>query len=268
MSTLIALENIRFSRAKRLILNDVNLNVNRGEITALIGGNGAGKTTLLCISAQLFMPDSGRVRYPEGRPRIGWAGDKPALYPDWTAGMFLAWQAEMQGADKAVLAQVIKDCHLAEVLHMPCSALSHGYRQRVSLAQALLVQPDVLMADEPSNGLDPQQRATLRTILRNAAAAAAVLMIHHDIDEVLALSDRIYELDNGILREIPLPEPELLWCEWQNAAAAACAPHPVHQFGCFTAHRGGIEPLAQAAQLTAISRRLPAAAFSLYRQSL
>lgn len=268
MQPLITLRDIHFKRGKRFILKEINLAIYRGEIAALIGRNGVGKTTLLSIIAGLRLPSQGQCDYPQGKPRIAWVGDKPALYPDWTLGMFLAWQAEQQKVSSAVLMKVVAQCQLQAVLEVPCKALSHGYRQRASLAQALLVQPDILLTDEPANGLDMLQKQGLRDILREVAQTAAVVMIHHDIDEVLALADRIYQLEEASVREIPLPSKALFWCEWQNEAAAAQVPNAVYHFARFTAHRGDYAAIAQLPALTALTPALPAAAFPLYQQAV
>lgn len=266
MQTLIALENITYKRGKRIILNAVNLHLNRGEITALIGRNGVGKTTLLSITAGLLTAQQGQCHYPQQKPRIAWLGDKPALYPDWTVGMLLAWQMEKHQANLETLAQTITQCQLESVLNTPCKALSHGYRQRTALAQALLSKPDVLLADEPGNGLDAEQKQSLRNILRQTAQNAGILMIHHNIDEVLTLADRIYYLENTSVQEIPLPPRDLYWCEWRTAQAAACAPEAIEHIGCFSAHRTLLPQMMASSDLLRFTQNLPIAVFTQYRK--
>lgn len=274
---LIELQDVTLKRGRATILQDVQLSVARGEIVALIGGNGVGKTTLLSIVAGLLSPTSGTVNFPSGKPTVGWCGDKAALYPDWTVAMFLRWCAEMQLIDDKRLAVVVAQCGLETVLDLPCRVLSHGYRQRVSLAQALLALPDMLLLDEPSNGLDVEQRQSLRRILQTAANDTGILMIHHDIAEVLAVANRVYDLRGGRCIELPLPShlEDWLWCEWETVEQAQADEQADRQIGVYTGYRfveGDMQRvmmrLAQRYGVQSVSLTYPVSAFQTQREAL
>ncbi len=217
---LVLLDEVNYRIGKKDILSSVTMTVSRNEIVALIGENGSGKTTLLSIIAGLLQPSKGQLNYSSSTPKIALVTDKPALYPDWTVDVFLHWAAEVQGAENPhkVTQEVVERCALQPVLGQACKTLSHGYRQRVSLARALTAQPDILLLDEPGNGLDHVQKLALREILRHVREYAGILMVHHDIAEVIAIADRVYDLRNSRCLPVNLPEKDghWLWCQWQN----------------------------------------------------
>lgn len=227
MSVLLTLDDISLSRGKRPILDRVSLQVARGEIVALCGLNGVGKSTLLKVAAGALQAQHGTVTLAEKAPalRLAMVGDRAIFFPRWPVGVFLSWCAELRQVtgEKSAVAEVIARCRLESVVNQPCGTLSHGYQQRVSLAQALLESPDVLLLDEPGNGLDPVQQRLLRDSLLAVKTDTAILMTHHDLSEVAVLADRLYVLHDGRCREIPLPEKnaDWLWVEWENEALAA-----------------------------------------------
>ena len=181
-------------------------------MVALIGGNGAGKTTLLEILTGALSPDSGSVRCHGQLPRfwLGYLPDKAPLYPQWRVREFLQTCAQLRGVrdSKAAVDEVIARCYLQAVAHKRCGELSHGYRQRVGLAQALIHRPPLLVLDEPTNGLDSDQRAALRPLLASLGESSCVLMTSHNWDEVLAVAHRVYRLHDGVLQEITIPRAE------------------------------------------------------------
>lgn len=219
-----------------------DLRVARGEIVALCGANGAGKTSLLKLASGVLRPDDGVVRYEPPGLRVALVPDKAALYDDWPVGVFLNWYAHSLGvADPASrLPRVIAQCGLEQVLEERCGVLSHGYRQRVSLAQALVSSPDLLLLDEPTNALDVSQRRALREILEALSADCGILFADHDYGEVALLAERLYFLKHARCREIALPARggEHVWACWRDAGCArqaiaiggAC-------YGRYSAHR-------------------------------
>ena len=139
---------------------------------------------------------------------------------------------------KAALDDVIARCHLQAVAHKRCSELSHGYRQRVGLAQALIHRPTLLVLDEPTNGLDSDQRAALRPLLAGLGESGCVLMTSHNWDEVLAVAQRVYRLHDGVLQEIVIPRVDTphLWVAYDTVMQAqAFATDAVAQDGRFLA---------------------------------
>lgn len=242
METILSAQHLAFRRGRQTILRDASLELRAREVVALIGGNGAGKTTLLEILTGALSPDRGTVRYHDKLPRfwLGYLPDKAPLYPQWRVREFLQTCAQMRGVRdvKAAMDDVIVRCHLQAVAHKRCGELSHGYRQRVGLAQALIHRPPLLVLDEPTNGLDSDQRAALRPLLAGLGESGCVLMTSHNWDEVLAVAQRVYRLHDGVLQEIVIPRVDTphLWMAYDTVMQAqAFAADAVAQDGRFLA---------------------------------
>ena len=163
----------------------------RGEVLALLGPNGSGKSTLMRCLIGFFTPTSGRVRVGGvdvaerpvvARGRIGYLPEQVMLYPELTVRRYLTFVAGMKGLGgakrRAAVDEVLGACGLADVAKRPTGNLSKGYRQRVGLAQALLGDPDVLVLDEPTVGLDPVQTVELRELVRGLRGRTVVLSTH------------------------------------------------------------------------------------------
>ena len=226
METILSAQHLAFRRGRQTILRDASLELRAREVVALIGGNGAGKTTLLEILTGALSPDRGTVRHHAKLPRfwLGYLPDKAPLYPQWRVCEFLQTCAQMRGVRdvKAAMDDVIARCHLQAVAHKRCGELSHGYRQRVGLAQALIHCPPLLVLDEPTNGLDSDQRAALRPLLAGLGESGCVLMTSHNWDEVLAVAQRVYRLHDGVLQEIVIPRVDTphLWVAYDTVMQA------------------------------------------------
>ncbi len=194
-------------------IRDVSFSVPRGSITAFLGPNGAGKsTTLLCLTGFLA-PTTGQAFVAgynmmedriEGSRRLGYLGESGALYPDLTPVSYLRFVGGARGMTKAELSQgmdkVAHACQLEEVWNKPIRKLSRGFRQRVGLAQAMLHDPEVLIMDEPTLGLDPNQIVVVRELIRGFAENKAVLISTHILQEVEALADQIVVISEGTLQ--------------------------------------------------------------------
>jgi ABC-2 type transport system ATP-binding protein len=196
-----------------MAIRDVSLSVRRGSITYFLGPNGAGKTTTLRCLTGFLAPTSGQA-YVVGHDMIedriggcqelGYLGESGALYPDMTPASYLRFVGGARGMDKTKLKErmecVAHDCQLGEVWSKPIRKLSRGFRQRVGLAQAMLHDPKVLILDEPTLGLDPNQIAIVRELIRGFAEDKAVLISTHILQEVEALADQIIVISEGQLR--------------------------------------------------------------------
>ncbi len=197
-----------------LALDAVSLRVARGEAVALIGPNGAGKSTLIRAAAGLLAPDSGRILIDgvdllaspaEAKRNIGWLPDTPLLYDELTASENLVFFARLWGMGGAQARAAAKDALAAASLSHRAAdragQLSHGMRQRLSLARATLHGPTVLLLDEPFEGLDASSTADLVAQLQDAAARGgrAVLLATHRADLALATCDRVAILHRGKL---------------------------------------------------------------------
>ena len=237
----LVLDQVSLNYKGRTVLRGADLRVARGEMVALCGGNGAGKTSLLKLANGDLRPHAGAVRHGKKDLRVAMVADRATLYDDWPVGVFLNWCAHgLAVADPSpLLCWVIAQCALQTVLEERCGALSHGYRQRVSLAQALVSSPDLLLLDEPANGLDICQQRALRATLKALSEHRGILFSHHDYGEVAALADRLYWLADGRCREIVLPAQgeDCLWARWRDSEDARKAMMIGGTcFGCYSAH--------------------------------
>ena len=195
----------------RAAIEDVSLGVARGEVVGFLGPNGAGKTTTLRILAGVFPPTRGQalidghdvVRAPlAARRRLGYAPERPALHLEMTVAGLLDFAAGMKDvggarARRAAVEDALARAALVEVAARRIGALSKGVRQRVGLALALVGDPPALLLDEPTAGLDPEQSADMRRLIRRLGTERAVLVSSHALAEVEALCDRVVILHRG-----------------------------------------------------------------------
>ena len=189
----------------------MDLQAPAGEVTALIGPNGAGKTTLLLILASLLAPDSGTVSImgidpskdpSAARARIGWMPDSLGVWESLTAREILALMGRFYRLPKAAIAgrvtELLDLVNLSDLADQKARVLSRGQQQRLSLARALIHDPDVLLLDEPASGLDPGSRVSLRHILRGMAAQGkAVVVSSHFLAELDEIADRAVFVNAG-----------------------------------------------------------------------
>jgi ABC-2 type transport system ATP-binding protein len=213
--SLLALDHVSRRLAGRTVVDDLNLNVARGEVLGLLGVNGAGKTTTLRVIAGVLAPSNGTVRlggedlyeHPElARRRIGYLPEVPPLHEELTAEEFLRFCARLRGlagaAVTATINRTLERCELGEVRRRPMGLLSKGFRQRVGLAQAILHDPELIVLDEPASGLDPVQALKLRAIVRGLGEEHAVVLSTHVLPDVSACCDRVAILHGGVLRHV------------------------------------------------------------------
>jgi len=192
------------------VLRGVSFSVQRGEIVGLLGPNGCGKTTTLRLIAGFLSPDSGEVRVggqPLGsgslaaRRQIGYLPEKPPLYDALRVADYLDFVAAAKGlagdSRRRAVARAMDDYALGAVSRKVIGTLSKGYRQRVGLAQATLAEPEVLLLDEATNGLDALQMVEARALIRAGSQGRAVLFCSHLMQEVAALCDRVLVLHQG-----------------------------------------------------------------------
>ena len=193
-------------------VDDVSFRVGRGEVVGLLGHNGAGKTTIMKMITGYLEPSAGRVvvdGLEVGRDtaavqrRIGYLPENCPLWPEMTVVDSLDYQAALHGvpaaARDAAVARAIGRTALADKALATIQTLSRGYRQRVGVAQALLHAPDIVILDEPTNGLDPTQIQHIRELIRELAAHATVIVSTHILQEVQAVCERVLILRAGRL---------------------------------------------------------------------
>jgi ABC-2 type transport system ATP-binding protein len=203
----------------REALAGIDLRVAPGEAFGLLGANGAGKTTFIRCLTGWLLPTSGVVRVdgisPGEEPdavheRLGFVPETSRLYPDLRVRGFLRFAAGARGltgaARDAAVDRVLDELRLEDVAGRLVGNLSKGYQQRVSLAQAFLHDPPLLLVDEPTGGLDPVQQAEVQRLLRAAAGRRTLLVCTHDLGEARALCDRVAVLSAG--RVVALGPPD------------------------------------------------------------
>lgn len=194
---MVNVEHIYKTIGKQEVLRDVSLRIGAGEIVGLLGPNGAGKSTLMKIVIGLWKPTSGTVAAPE---RIGYLPEQNPLYDEMYVREYLLFMARMTHCGKAAKEEVdglIKRVGLTPEAHKKIGQLSKGYRQRVGLAQALLGEPELLILDEPTTGLDPNQLVEIRELIRSAGRERTVILSTHIMQEVGEMCDRVVILDKG-----------------------------------------------------------------------
>lgn len=191
---------------------DMSVSLRRGDVLGLLGLNGAGKSTTLKMLAGTLVPDSGEVWISgfsmtdsplQARQRIGYLPDTPPLYNDMRVLDYVKLCAKLRRISKTDLNEKVDAamtlCDLHDVARQRIAKLSKGYRQRVGLAQALVHEPDVLLLDEPSNGLDPNQMQGMRKLIQQAGEKQAVVFSTHLLNEAQAVCNRIAIVHQGRL---------------------------------------------------------------------
>ena len=193
-------------------LDDVSFAVERGEIVGLLGHNGAGKTTMMKILTGYLEPSAGKVtvgghdvleKRTEVQRLIGYLPESAPLYHEMLVQDYLLMMCDLRGIPRAKRLDAIADAVFAtglqDRLTQRIGTLSKGYRQRVGLAQAILHKPDVLVLDEPTNGLDPVQILEIRALIRELAKHSTVILSTHILSEIEAVCDRVLMLVDGQL---------------------------------------------------------------------
>lgn len=194
-------------------IRDVSFSIHQGEVVAFLGPNGAGKSTTLKLLTGYLAPSAGVARIAghdmssdrlAAAERLGYLPENGPLYPDMTPRGLLEFFADargMSGAQKRKrIDAVVTQCHLESVIGKPIGKLSKGYRQRVGMAQTLLHEPDVLIMDEPTAGLDPNQIAEVRDTIRDLGKSKTILLSTHVMQEVEAMCGRVLFIDEGRLK--------------------------------------------------------------------
>ena len=207
---MIIAEGVSKHYGDRIALADVSFQIAKGEVVGFLGLNGAGKTTMLKILCGLLLPSAGRIRVDgidgmeaplELRRRIGFLPDRPPLYPEMTVRQMLEHAGRLNGVPKArIRARVDEVLALADLSHVADDLvewLSHGYRQRVGIAQAIVHEPQLVVLDEPISGLDPAQIVAMRGLIRGLKDKHTVLLSSHILSEISQTCDRILVLHNG-----------------------------------------------------------------------
>ncbi len=207
---MLTIENLVKTFGTKRAVDDVTFNVERGEVLGFLGPNGAGKSTTMRMLTGFIPPTAGTVKVGghdmvaepiPAKRLIGYLPENAAAYPDMTVRGFLEFAADMRGlageAKRKAIARVVELCFLDSVFHQDIDTLSKGYRHRTCLAQALIHDPDVLVLDEPTDGLDPNQKHEVRNLIRELGTRKAVIFSTHILEEVDAACTRAIIIDRG-----------------------------------------------------------------------
>jgi ABC-2 type transport system ATP-binding protein len=207
---MIDVEHLTKYYGQRAAVRDVTFNVGKGEIVGLLGPNGAGKTTTMRILTGYLPATSGKAVVAgynvadnpmEVRKRLGYLPETVPLYTDMTVFAYLDFTAKLRGVPgkgrKRRVEEVIDLCRLSDVRNKVIGKLSRGYRQRVGLAQAIVHNPQVIILDEPTVGLDPRQIIEIRQVIRDLAGGHSLILSTHILPEVSTLCDRVVVINRG-----------------------------------------------------------------------
>jgi len=221
-------------------IRDVSFSVPRGQVAAFLGPNGAGKSTTMKLLTGYLAPSAGVARIAgfdvsrerlECASRLGYLPENGPLYPEMTPLGLLRFFGEVRGLPANRLEQRIEavsaQCALEEVLEKAISKLSKGYRQRLGMAQVLLHEPDVLVMDEPTVGLDPNQIHEVRRLIRELGRTKTILLSTHILQEVEAVADRVILISEGRIVFDGLPGGMLEGHESMEKAFYALTANPV-----------------------------------------
>ncbi len=200
-------------------VSDVSFEVRQGEVLGFLGPNGAGKTTTMRVITGYLPPSSGKVTVAghdvveesiEARRHIGYLPETPPVYTDMRVSEYLAFVGRIKGVPRRALKQrvdeVSEKCAITDVQSRQVGKLSKGYRQRVGLAQALIHNPDVLVLDEPTAGLDPKQIIETRELIRSLAGQHTVVLSTHILPEVSKTCERVVVINAGRIAAIGSPD--------------------------------------------------------------
>jgi ABC-2 type transport system ATP-binding protein len=200
-------------------VDDISFTVEKGEVLGLLGKNGAGKTTTMRILTGYMPASEGRARVAgfdvadqavEAKQRTGYLPETPPLYLDMTVRDYLTFCARIRGVAKreraTIVSGVMERTRVADMAERHCGKLSKGYRQRVGLAQALLGNPEVLVLDEPTAGLDPEQRIEVRNLIRELAGTHTVVLSTHILPEVSQTCQRVVIINRGKVVAVDTPD--------------------------------------------------------------
>jgi ABC-2 type transport system ATP-binding protein len=226
-------------------VHDISFQVRKGEILGFLGPNGAGKTTTMRVLTGYMPATEGRVRVAghdvfdqpiEAKRRIGYLPETPPLYPDMTVREYLQFVAKIKGvasADrKSRVEQVMARTWVSDMANRACGKLSKGYKQRVGLAQALIHNPEVLILDEPTAGLDPKQIRETRRLIKELAGNHTIILSTHILPEVSQTCDRVVIINKGRMVAEDTPEnltrrlsgSETIFVQVDTTEAAAVEP--------------------------------------------
>lgn len=227
---MIKVENLTKAFGAKRAVDGVSFSVERGEVLGFLGPNGAGKSTTMRMLTGFLPPTSGKVTVGgfemaeqpiAAKKLIGYLPESAPAYTDMTVHGFLNFAAEIRGlrgnAKKSAVNRVVELCFLDSVLHQNVDTLSKGYRHRACFAQSIIHDPDILVLDEPTDGLDPNQKHEIRQLIRKMGEKKAIIFSTHILEEVDAACTRAIIIDRGVIVANGTPDELRRKSEWAGA---------------------------------------------------
>ena len=217
---LIEAKNLKKSFGDFVAVDNINLTVERGEVVGFLGPNGAGKSTTMKMLTGFLEPDGGEIfiegidlksKPIEAKKSIGYLPEGAPSYSDMEVSEFLSFVGKMRGLNNngslnTRLSDMAEQINLKEVWHKPIETLSKGFKRRVGIAQALIHDPDILILDEPTDGLDPNQKYEMRDLIKKISTNKAIVISTHILEEVEAVCSRTVIIANGQLLANETPD--------------------------------------------------------------
>lgn len=203
-----AIETCRLTKTYGQIraVDDISFSADKGEIIALLGPNGAGKSTLMNMITGYLAPSSGDIfvqgqniqdHAMEAKSAIGFLPEGAPLYPDMSVKSFLCYMAELRGLNKSAVDKAAETANITQVIKQKIETLSKGYLRRVGFAQSILSDPPILLLDEPTDGLDPNQKEHIRKLISQMGKEKTILISTHLLEEAETVCNRIIMLNKG-----------------------------------------------------------------------
>ncbi len=227
---MITVQNLAKTFGTKRAVDGISFSVERGEVLGFLGPNGAGKSTTMRMITGFIPPSGGTVSVGgfdmEENPipakrLIGYLPENAPAYTDMTVHGFLSFAAEIRGlrgeAKQKAVSRVVEMCFLEAVLHQSVDTLSKGYRHRTCFAQSIIHDPDVLILDEPTDGLDPNQKHEVRTLIRKMGEKKAIIFSTHILEEVDAVCSRAIIIDRGKIVANGTPQQLRQKSDWAGA---------------------------------------------------
>ena len=252
--SMISVTNLTKRFGHAIAVDDLTFSVNRGEVLGFLGPNGAGKSTTMKMIAGFLKPDLGSVhvdgidmaRNPiEAKKRLGYLPEGIPLYGDMPVQSFLTFIARIRGFNGSQLAhriaEVIADVQIGDVLAQPIHTLSKGYKRRVGIAQALMHDPQALVLDEPTDGLDPNQKDQIAALIEKISQKKAIILSTHILTEVESVCNRVMIINQGKVVADQLPAAMAEVSEFHNSVRLQvneCSPEEIEQ------HLRGVDEVA------------------------
>jgi ABC-2 type transport system ATP-binding protein len=284
----ITVQNLTRRYGEFIAVDGVSFQIGRGEVVGLLGHNGAGKTTIMRMLSGFLEPTQGSIQIDNLtmgpntaaiQQRIGYLPENCPAWPEMTVSEFLEFQAELHNVppDRRphAIATAVRRTEIADRVTQSIQTLSRGYRQRVGVAQAILHSPDIIILDEPTNGLDPTQILHMRALIRELSQSATVIVSTHVLQEVQAVCERVLIVRAGRkvvdarLKELQSAARLLVTLDQPEAAAAPVLSKVagVHSVQLLSSDAGRFHYALQADERAApaVSRALYEAGFPLYR---